>query len=68
MDRYGGAWAKPILAEYMQSDGATPWGAIALIAGWNQEAVPLSEQNLVSLAAIIVEVGPGEGGEFRTPE
>jgi len=25
MERYGGAWAKPILAKYMHSDDATPW-------------------------------------------
>jgi hypothetical protein len=66
MERYDGAWAKPILAEYMQSEGATPWGAIELIAGWRRDAVPILEQNLVSLAEIVVEVGPGDTGVFQT--
>jgi hypothetical protein len=66
MDRHDGVWAKPILAEYMQSDGPTPWGAIELIAGWRRDAVPILEQNLVSLAEILVEVGPGEQGVFQT--
>jgi hypothetical protein len=66
MERYDGAWAQPILAEYMQSEGATPWGAIELIAGWRRDAVPILEQNLVSLAEIVVEVGPGNTGVFET--
>jgi hypothetical protein len=67
MDRYGGAWAKPILAEYMGTDGATPWGAVEVIAGWRQDAVPILEQNLASLAETLVEVGPAEDGEFKAP-
>jgi hypothetical protein len=66
MDRYDGAWAKPILADYMRTDGATPWGAIELIAGWDRNSVPVLEENLVSLAKICVEVGPADDGEFKT--
>jgi len=64
MDNFGGAWAKPILAEYMQSDQATPWGAVGLIAGWDRDSVPAQEKNLISLAEIAVEIGPGEDGVF----
>jgi len=67
MDRYGGAWAKPILADYMRTDGATPWGAIELIAGWDRNSVPVLEENLVSLAKILVEVGPADDGGFKAP-
>ena len=67
MDRYEGAWARPILARYMETDGATPWGAVEVIAGWREDAVPILEQNLVSLAEILVEVGPAEDGEFKAP-
>jgi hypothetical protein len=66
MERYEGAWARPILAEYMQSDEATPWGAIEVIAGWRRDAVPILEQNLVSMAQIAVEVGPADDGQFHT--
>jgi hypothetical protein len=64
MDRFDGAWAKPILARYMQSDQATPWGAVGLVAGWDRDAVAAMEQNLIDLAQILVEVGPGESGVF----
>ena len=65
MDQFGGAWAKPILAAYMRSDQATPWGAIEVIAGWERDAVDPLERNLVSLAEIMVEIGPGENGVYR---
>ncbi len=67
MDRYDGTWAKPLLAEYMQSDQATPWGAVEVIAGWNRESVPIMEQNLVSFAEMLVEAGKRHG-EFKAPE
>lgn len=66
MERYEGAWAKPILAEYMQSDEASPWGAVEIIAGWRRDAVPILEENLVSFAEMLVEAGR-EQGEFRAP-
>ena len=66
MDRYDGAWAKPILAGYMRSDGATPWGAVEVVAGWRRDAVPILEQNLTSFAEMLVEAGRKEG-EFRAP-
>lgn len=66
MDRYGGAWAKPVLAKYMASDQATPWGAIEVIAGWNRDAVPVLEENLASFAEMLVDAGRDQG-EFRAP-
>jgi hypothetical protein len=58
-------WAKPILADYMQTEGATPWAAIELIAGWRRDGVPILEQNLVSLTQMAVELGPGTQACFR---
>lgn len=66
MDQFGGAWAKPILAEYMRRDDATPWGAIEVIAGWDSDAVASLETNLNSLGEMLVEAGR-EQGEFRAP-
>jgi hypothetical protein len=66
MDEFGGAWAKPILAEYMQSDQATPWGAVEVIAGWRRDTVAALEQNLVTFAEMLVEAGRKQG-EFRAP-
>jgi hypothetical protein len=67
MERYDGAWARPILARYMQSDGATPWGAVELIAGWNRETLPILEQNLADFAEMLIPAGR-EHGEFRAPQ
>jgi hypothetical protein len=66
MDRFDGGWAKPILARYMQSDQATPWGAVELIAGWDRDAVAAMEQNLINLAELLIPAGR-EQGEFRAP-
>jgi hypothetical protein len=66
MDRFSGAWAKPILARYMQSDQATPWGAVELIAGWDRDALAAMEDNLINLAELLIPAGR-EQGEFRAP-
>lgn len=58
MDTYGGAWAKPLLRDYMESEAATPWGACEFIAGWNPDSVDPLERNLVSLGEIAAEVRP----------
>jgi len=68
MDKFGGAWAKPILDEYMNSDEATPWGAVELIAGWDRDTVPALERTMRDLHDIAVDVGPSPDGAFWYPK
>lgn len=61
MEQTNAPWAYTQFHAYMNLDEATPWGATALIAGWDQTAIPAVEEQLVKFSGMLIHSAPVVG-------
>lgn len=64
MEKNSGMWAWPQMHSYLVSLDATPWGALELVAGWDDRAIPLLKEELERFAAMLIPRGQADG-RFR---